>query len=140
MWVKTKLSCCYYKKVPLKTMESSLDQGDVQSQRPFLGLWWALGSTCKGCISCPLFDLKPSQLLRAHLRMLHEVQDAPRGSGVWMVPSRGAAPCWEVSVTPVTRRGWVCHAVLTGGFLQSLSWGRRQQLRVGTAQGEGGVS
>lgn len=32
MWVKAKLSCCYYKRVPLKTMESSaLDQGDVQS-------------------------------------------------------------------------------------------------------------
>lgn len=57
-----------------------------------------------------------------------------------MLPSTGAAPCWEVSVTPVTGRGWVCQAALTAGFLHSLSWGRRQQLHVGMAQREGGVS
>lgn len=81
----------------------------------------------------PLFDSKPSQVLRVHLRttrlrMLHE--------GCRMLPSTGPAPCWEVSVTPVTPRGWICHAALTEGFLQRLSWGRRQRVRMGMAQGE----
>lgn len=86
----------------------------------------------------PLFALKPSQPLSVHLRttrlrMPHEAQGcrcSPAHTGTLL-----GGVCH-----PCHTQGRTCHAALTGGSLQRLSWGRRQQLRVGMAQQEGGVS